>query len=858
MGRSNKNSLKSLGTVSFFGLTASLASTAAAQTQAPPESPTAAAIAAPVPPNTGDSTVAPRDSDSGEIVVTARLRSESLLDTPVAVSALSAEDIVRYNATDLTKIGELTPTVIISNYRTIGGGSLSIRGISSPPTQVGYEQPVSVALDGVQSSSGRVATLGFFDMQQVEILKGPQALFFGKNSPAGVISITSAGPTRDLTVGARAAYEFVGDEVTTEGFIAGPLAAGLGGRVAIKYRKMQGWLHNNAQPAANPFFPAALPAASGRLPGPPDDRVGDHEIMGRVTLAFEPTDNLTITGKVFGLKGIDQGGGSYSQNIGPCSDGKPRSFGVVDPFGDCRADNQTSFSNIVPAIAQRVPALNGDNRSRGRQQAITTSLNMRLDLGAVTLTSITGTLYNRYRSISGLTHTVDNSLTTYEDTSYRAFSQEFRGLTKFEGPVNFLAGLYYQNAKDALYNHTNFRADISYNPATDQLVTYVKQAYLKGRAYSAFAQALWDVTDQIEFAAGARWTSERKRTRNENLYGVNTALGRFATQTTVFAGSTDPTPGVLAANFKDKNVSPEVTLTYRPVPNSAIYVAYKTGFKSGGFGITSPIQTSTLLSDIDFDSETVKGVEFGAKGQVARGLKLQATAFGFDFKNLQVTTYDAAAIRFQINNAGAVRQRGVEIEADYNAMPGLNLRAAVAHVRNRFRNYTGQCYGYTIPAAQALTAAAPPGCSFVLTASGSRALTAAGGAILQQVFDGRAPARSPDWAGNAGFDYTRDLGPSLEWTVNGDAFYSASYFAGDTLAPATEQDAFWRLNAGIKVGARDDRWSIGLIGRNLTNKYYLLFAGDRTGGTSVPLVQGEQRGVVARGREFTIQGNVRF
>jgi outer membrane receptor protein involved in Fe transport len=857
MGRLHGTSSQLLGSVSLLGLIA-LVSPSLAHAQTVPSSPTAQAVADPVPPNTGDSTVAPRAEEQAEIVVTARLRSETLLDVPVAVSALSAEDIMRYNATDLTKIGELTPTVIISNYRTIGGGSLSIRGISSPPTQVGYEQPVSVALDGVQSSSGRVATLGFFDMQQVEILKGPQALFFGKNSPAGVISVTSAGPTRDLTIGGRAAYEFVGDEYTTEGFIAGPLGDTLGARLAVKYRDMKGWLRNNAQPAPNPFFPAALPPESGRLPGAPDDRVGDHELMARGTLEFKPSDRFSASLKLFGLTGIDQGGGSYSQNIGPCADGRPRSFGVVDPFGDCRPDNQTSFSNIVPAIADRVPALDGDNRSRGRQRALTSSLNMKLDLGLVTLTSITGTLYNRYRSISGLTHTIDNALTTYEDTSYRSFSQEFRGLTKFDGPVNFLAGLYYQNSKDELYNHTNFRADISYNPATDQLVTYVKEADLKGRAYSAFGQVVWDVTDQVEFAAGARWTSERKRTRNENLYGVNTALGRFATQTTLFPGSTDPTPGVLAGTFKDKNISPEVTLTYRPVANSAIYVAYKTGFKSGGFGITSPIQTSTTLSDIDFDSETVKGFEFGAKGQVARGLRLQASAFAFNFSNLQVTTYDAAAIRFQINNAGAVRQRGVELEADYTVARGLNLRAAIAHVRNRFRDYTGQCYGYTIPVAQALTAAAPAGCSFVLNADGSRARTATGGAILQQVFDGRAPARSPDWAGNAGFDYTRDFGNGLEWGINGDAFYSSSYFAGDTLAPATEQDSFFRFNAGVRVGARDDRWSVGLIGRNLTNKYYLLFAGDRTGGTSVPLTEGEQRGVVARGREITIQGSVRF
>lgn len=798
------------------------------------------------------------EEGSDAIVVTARLRNESLLDVPVSVSALSSEDITRYNAGDLTKIGELTPTVIISNYRTIGGGSLSIRGISSPPTQVGYEQPVSVALDGVQTSSGRVATLGFFDLEQVEILKGPQALFFGKNSPAGVISVTSAGPTSDLSVGLRASYEFVGDEISSEGFIAGPIGDTLGGRLAFKYRDMQGWLYNNAEPAPNPFFPAALPAAEGRLPGAPDDRVGDHEIMGRATLQFAPTDTFTATARVFALHGIDQGGGSYSQNIGPCSDGRPRSFGVVDPFGDCTADNQTSFSNVVPAIADRVPALDGDNRSRGKQRAVTASLNMQLELGAITLTSITGNLYNRYRSISGLTHTIDNALTTYEDTSYRAFSQEFRALSDFDGPINFLAGVYYQNAKDELYNHTNFRADISYNAAADQLVTYVKEADLRSRAYSAFGQVIWDLTDKLEVSAGARWTSERKRTFNRNVYGVDTALGRFNTLNTIYAGSTDPTPGVLAAEFRDENISPEATILYRPAPNSTIYLAYKTGFKSGGFGITSPIQTTTLLSDIDFESETVRGFEAGAKGKLFDRLTLQATAFAFDFKNLQVTTYDAAAIRFQINNAGKVRQRGFELEADLDAADGLRLRGAIAYVHNRFRDYTGQCYGFTIPVAQALTAAAPPGCSFVLAADGSRARTPTGGVILQQVFDGRAPARSPDWAANAGFDYTGSVGSDLEWTIAGDAFYSSSYFAGDTLAPASEQDSFWRFNASVSIGAADDRWRFSLIGRNLTNKYYLLFAGDRTGGTSVPLTQGEQRGVVARGREVGVQAALRF
>ncbi len=130
------------------------AQTATPSTETPV--PPAAAVATTTPVGQSDATTVqptpPPAPEGDDIVVTARLRREGLLDVPIAVTALSAADISKYNAADLTKIGELTPTVIVSNYRTIGGGSIAIRGISSPPTQVGYEQPVSVAIDGIQSS----------------------------------------------------------------------------------------------------------------------------------------------------------------------------------------------------------------------------------------------------------------------------------------------------------------------------------------------------------------------------------------------------------------------------------------------------------------------------------------------------------------------------------------------------------------------------------------------------------------------------------------------------------------------------------------------------------------------------------
>ncbi|OYW36174.1 MAG: TonB-dependent receptor, partial [Brevundimonas sp. 12-68-7] len=165
----------------------------------------------------------PQDASAiDDVIVTARRRSETLISVPVVVNVISAETLERNRADDLSRIGELTPTVVVGAYKSNGGGSVAIRGISSPANQTGFEQAVSVAIDGVQTSDGRITQMGFFDLEQVEVLKGPQALFFGKNSPAGVISITSANPTDVFEAGIRAGYEFEGDETTIEGYLSGP------------------------------------------------------------------------------------------------------------------------------------------------------------------------------------------------------------------------------------------------------------------------------------------------------------------------------------------------------------------------------------------------------------------------------------------------------------------------------------------------------------------------------------------------------------------------------------------------------------------------------------------------------------
>jgi iron complex outermembrane receptor protein len=787
---------------------------------------------------------ASNSTSPGDIVVTARRRSETLNNVPVVVSVLGPAQIANNNATDLSKIGELTPTVIVGAYKSAGGGSIAIRGISSPANQAGFEQAVSVAIDGVQTSDGRIAQLGIFDISQVEVLKGPQALLFGKNNTAGVISIKTADPTDHIEVSGRASYEFVGDEVTTEAAVSGPLSDTLGARVAIRYRNLDGWLRNTARPIANPFYRAATgaPAGAAQLPGASDTRPGDEEFLARLTLKGDLSDNFTFRWKTFYAHNSDDSPGAATQNIGPCTSRLPRMYGIIDPAGDCRADNRTSIGDLPAAISATMRGGSADGSPYGKLTAITQSIDLGLTLGKITLDSTTGYNYTKYQFFSGFDQTSYSQLAFYNLQRNEQFSQELRATSDFEGPINFMAGGYYQKATLTDQNDTKLN-DGNYNAASGRFVTYQDQNALRGRTLSAFAQVIFKPLETIELAGGARYTSERKQFSKRNIYGI----GTFNTLNTLYPGSTEV--GVLQGRFRDNNVSPEATLTWRPDTRTTIFAAYRTGFKSGGFGLTSPLQTGTRIGDADFQSEKARGFEVGAKAIMLDGrLRATVAAFSYRFSNLQVNTYDPGRVAYVINNAGNVRQRGAEIEVNYKPADLLTLHGALAYTHNRFRNFVGQCYGYAFPTGTTRAGAvAPSNCSFV----NGTALT------LQQDFGGRAPARSPDWAGNAGAELNIPLG-STKFVVTGDAFYSGAYFAAETMAASTRQDSFWRFNASARLAEVDDHWSVALIGRNLTNKYYLLFAADRTGGASVPGAVGEQRGVVARGREVALQLSGKF
>ena len=186
--------------------------------------------------------------DDRAIIVSARRRAESILKVPVVASVFDAEALVQTGAGDLTAIASRTPGLQLGSSVAAFGNQVALRGIGTTTNNSAIDQSVSLNIDGMQFSQGLSYALGFFDMQQVEVLKGPQALFFGKASPAGVISIRSADPGYDFEVSGRAGYEFEAREYKGELAVSVPLSETLRVRLAGSYAEGDGFFRKVGRP----------------------------------------------------------------------------------------------------------------------------------------------------------------------------------------------------------------------------------------------------------------------------------------------------------------------------------------------------------------------------------------------------------------------------------------------------------------------------------------------------------------------------------------------------------------------------------------------------------------------------------
>ena len=811
-----------------------------------PVSPAPPAASEPVP-STATTTSNPEQGGLQDIVVTARKRAESVQDVPISVTALSADVIRKQDLTSLAKISQRTPDLEVGQASNGSGAQVTLRGIGSLPTSIGVEQSVAVVVDGAYYGQGRIIQEGFFDLARVEVLKGPQALFFGKNATAGVISITTADPTDKPEFHVTGRYEFHGQQAQLEGIASTPLTDTLGIRVAVRGSKEYGGYYKN-EAVAQPYntVDIATGAVSPHTAEPAaHDEPGEKELLGRVTLKWTPTSQITDTLKLSGdYNKIDNT--SWNYDIYRCPSGQSSLGG-----GYACSLHFKIYQNDLPAdIAKTVPFAKKDGSlyNRYKSYSVNNSFNYKLD--HITFTNVTNYNWNNDRWTCDCTFQsspAGNWAT--ENSTYHAFSSEIRALTTYDGPINLLAGgLYQRTRRDLSQRLLTYNLEDSSQTPADRYVLTRKTSFTKGETVAGFGQVIWKILSTVEATGGVRYTHETKDSFFTQPYN-----NAFAT--TIFRAENDPDGlGVVTAHQKFSAWTPEATLTWKPEKGILLYGAYKTAYKSGGFsngGINSKLSQDPK-GDLTFSPERASGFEVGVKTTTLNNqLRFNVDAYTVGYHNFQVDFFNSPIFAFQTLSAQA-RTKGIETEIEFapRSLPGLNLHGSLNYNRARYTNFIAPCVAGETP---------DQGCDLAYNPFQNGA---AGGGFSRQSLKGAPLSMAPKWTAALGASYDTDLSNGMKFGVSADGRYSSSYILSGFGDPNSGQHKYATLDASVRVGAANDLWEVALIGKNLTNKLYLTGGNDSpsTGsGTGTPAgIRADQNGYGNLPRTIQLQLSVNF
>jgi iron complex outermembrane receptor protein len=707
-----------------------------------------------------------------EIIVTARKRQESLLNVPVVENVLPQQRLERLQTLNLADVSTQVPGLVLATGTATSGLQVSIRGIGTNSQDPSVDQSVSLFIDGLQFSQGLAYEAGMFDVAQVEVLKGPQSLFYGKSSPGGVISLRTADPTNAPEVIMRAAYEPEARQKRGELILSGPITDTLKARLSGMYENEDGYYYNKA---------IAAPGLGGKTPK--YDRLYPTKSYAvRGTVLWSPTSNFDARFKLdhFHTRQVQAGDGQITS----CPDGTAGPFGIPFIAGDdCKLNRTARIVDIDPAAFPDV-WFNGVPQLRLSLLFGTAELNYH-PTPHLTVTSVTGFFRQRSRLLLNATNTTAAGPPILVQNRFDRddFTQELRLNSDYAGPLNFTLGGYYQ---DAHFMHgLNLPGNLALGLPRDLSAGAINVFIY---TYSVFGQARWALTHQLELAAGARWTDEIRRAKI-----FNTITG---------------TPMLIplgVPRIQSKTWSPEVTLTYKPTDTVTAFGSWKKGYKSGNFNAG---QVPAPGSDPSYGDEQVKGWELGVKSRLLdRRLALEAAFYDYNYKNLQVGVSQTNSVGVPVAatvNAGAAKVYGVDFAASYRpeAVEGLtlNLDGEWNHGEFKTLNNVPCWFGQLIS----------EGCN--------QQFSPVTGQFNAQDLSNSPLPRGPRWQVNFGFDYERPVARDMTLVITNNNNYTSRFQSAAGLRPDFYQSAYVKADLSLALRGRNDRWEVALIGKNITSK----------------------------------------
>ncbi|WP_170287237.1 TonB-dependent receptor [Halioglobus maricola] len=731
-----------------------------------------------------------------EIIVTAQKRVESLQDVPISITTMSGERIDETGITGLEELTQYMPNVTINNGA--GTPNLFIRGVGSG-TNAGFEQSVGLYIDGVYSGRGALATVpNSMDLQRVEVLKGPQGILFGKNTIAGAINVTSAKPSSEFEGMVGVLYEPDHGEERYDLMLSGPMADNLAGRVAVRHERMDGWWEN------------VVTGAEGR----------DNDIWyGRASLQWVPLETLDVHMKYEH--------GDFDRQSRP-------TYVYQSDF----TGQETSLGGVpLPTVGDpRKGAGDVDGGNEITTDVFAVTLNW--DLEFATLTSISA--YSYYESDGStlntdVTATPALSRTKYEE--YTQYSQEIRFVSPGGETIDWIAGAYLQRGELEISSQT---VDLDFAQSGPISVVPLYSAATAGGvpsvfdqesdSWAIFGQGTWNVSDTLRFTLGARYNEESKDldkvTVSDGLqirFGDNFLFANPANQQLIADVRQHSFTGLSREEDKwtySGNIQWDIG------EDTMLYASVSTGFKGGGYDeaysgagyeirLANPF-TGELTGEsvpgadpsiLEYDSEEVLAYEIGAKMRLMDGAaELNLAVFRMEYDDLQTSSLIGDV--FRVGNAGESISQGVELDARWQVTQGLSFGGAVAYLDAYYEDFTGATC--TIP--QATDPLNNPGC---LREDGTNIAPGEDGG---QDLEGETLTFAPEWSASLNARLILPLGSDLLLVTNLDINYEDEFYSALDLDPNTKHDAATIVNARIALTNQDHGWTVGVVGKNLTDE----------------------------------------
>jgi iron complex outermembrane receptor protein len=568
------------------------------------------------------------DEDGGEILVTADRRAASIQDVPISITALSGDTLQAAGIRGTEQLSDLTPGLLVQRSVV---GKISIRGVGNENYTISGDPGVAVHTDGVYVARAAAGLFDLYDVDRVEVLRGPQGTLYGRNATGGVINVIPNAPTEEL--GARVAAEYGNyDMFRVEGMLNAPLGDGWAVRLSGLGHWRDGFTVNtNAGAAARGF---------GRL-----DSKDVFALRGQ--LAYN--DGGPFTARL-SVEHMNDRSNLPAYKYLNRPDALPTSdFGGFGP-GDLRRVNQ-AFEAAIPGTGRSVGT--DDEFFLTRQTGV--SLHLGYDFGGVALSSITGwrkTRFNWFNDGDG----ADIFFVNYiQQDRNEQFSQELTLASQGDGPLQWLVGGFYfkETGSSFIALPFPFGADLPFYIAIDGTA--------RTEAVAAFGELRWQATDRLRLTLGARYNHETRNAAYD--YEIN------------FGDPFVATPD-LSATFNA--FTPRFVIDYDASDAVNLYASATRGFKSGGFNL--------LAIQPGFAPEDVWAFEAGIKTRTAdRRLTLNANVFYDAYKNMQVG--QIVNLQSVLTNAAKSRIYGAEVEMNARPVDGLELGGTIAWLNARYQRF---------------------------------------------------------------------------------------------------------------------------------------------------------------------------